>query len=276
VADAGQVAQPLARQQLPAELELQVGDHGREIGVAGALPVAVHGALHVHDPSLDGGDGVGDGAARVVVAVDAEIDADLTGGRDDITHPARQHAPVGVAEHDDLGARLGGRSHDLERVTGVAPVAVEEVFAVDEHPASFAHQVADGVAHHREVLGQARLQRALDVSVVALRHQADDGRPGIQQGRGERVGGGLAPDPPRGAEGHQLGSGQRQVGASPGKEGGVVGVGTGPTPFDEGDAEFVEVGGDPQLVGDAESQPLLLSAVAQGGVEDLESLRRWR
>ena len=45
---------------------------GAQVGVAAALAVAVHAALHVRGARLDGGDGVGHGHVGIVVGVDAD------------------------------------------------------------------------------------------------------------------------------------------------------------------------------------------------------------
>src|SRR5699024_5268870 len=42
VRDPGDLLQPGTAEGAQAELELQVGDHGEQVGVPGALPVAVH------------------------------------------------------------------------------------------------------------------------------------------------------------------------------------------------------------------------------------------
>ena len=50
----------------------------------------------------------------------------------DVGDPVGQHAAVGVAERDHLGAGLGGRAQHLEGVVAVGAVAVEEVLGVEE------------------------------------------------------------------------------------------------------------------------------------------------
>ena len=55
-----------------------------------------------------------------------------------------------------------------------------------------------------------------------------------------------------------------------GEELGVLGVGARPTALDEADAQLVELARDGELVGDREVETLLLRAVAQGGVVDVE------
>ena len=68
----GQVLQILAADGGVAELQLQIGDDRNQIGVAAALAVAVHAALHVRAAGFDGGDRVGHRDVGVVVRVDAE------------------------------------------------------------------------------------------------------------------------------------------------------------------------------------------------------------
>jgi len=273
VGDRGELGQRLGRDELPAVLELQVRDDGEQVGVAGAFAVAVDGALDVHGAGVHRGDGVGDRAARVVVAVDAEVDADLTRGVHDLTHPAGQHAAVGVAEHDGGRPRVGRGLDDLEGVVGVGAVAVEEVLGVEEDAASLAGQEPDGVGDHLEVLLEGGLEGPVDVLVVALGDEGDGGGLGVQEGAGEGVLGRLPADPPGGAERDQLGVAEAQfaVGGRA-EEGRVVGVGARPAALDEGDAEVVQGAGDAQLVVDRQAEALLLGAVAQGRVVHVEDV----
>ena len=127
---------------------------------------------------VDRGERVGDRAAGVVVAVDADPDAGrLDDVVDHVGDPVGQHAAVGVAERDHLGAGLVGRAQHLERVVAVGAVAVEEVLGVEEDLLALGAQVADGVADHREVLLERGAQRQLDVPVVGLRDQGDHQAP---------------------------------------------------------------------------------------------------
>ena len=63
-----------------------------------------------------------------------------------------------------------------------------------------------------------------------------------------------------------------QVELGPGalEELGVLRVGAGPAALDEVDPEIVEQPGDGELVRHREVEPLLLGAVAQGGVVDVQ------
>ena len=175
-----------------AQLELEIGNDRQEIGVAGALAIAVERALHVGGAGVDGGQRVRDRATRVVVTVDAQTG---TGGRayriDDLGDLVGQPPAVRVAEYGDIGAGLGGRAQHLDGVSRIAAVAVEEVLGVEEDAPTLGAQVGHGVADHREVLLERRAQGELDVPVVALRHERHDGRTRVAQGGHLGVVGGL-------------------------------------------------------------------------------------
>ena len=79
---------------------------------------------------------VGDAAAGVVVRVDPQRRAGQRFG-DDRERRAdlrRQRAAVGVAQHQTLGARLGGGAQAVQRVARIEREAVEEVLGVEQHP----------------------------------------------------------------------------------------------------------------------------------------------
>ena len=271
VGDPGGVAEQTLRQHPPVQLQLEVGHDGHEVGVAGPLAVPVDGALHVRRAGLDGGQCVGDRAAGVVVAVDADA---ALGRRHHVVHdvadPAREHPSVGVAERDDLGPGVVRRPQHLERVVTVGAVAVEEVLGVEEDLLTLGGQVAHRVADHLEVLGQRRSQGQLDVPWMRLRHEGDHRGATVAQRADQRVVRSPYAGPPGGAEGGEPRVAEVELGARAGEELGVLGVGPGPTPLDEPDAQLVELARDRQLVGHGEVQPLLLRAVAQGGVVDVE------
>jgi hypothetical protein len=191
-------------------------------------------------------------------------------GVDDVRDPVGEHPAVGVAQGDDLGARLGGDADRLEGVGGVVPVAVEEVLGVEEDPPPFADEERDGVADHGEVLLRCRPQRLLDVPEVALGDQGHDRGERVEERADLRVVAGADAGPPRRSERCQRGVAQSQLGRRPGEELGVLRYRPGPSTLDEADAEVVEVPGDRELVLDGEREALLLGAVAQGGVVDLE------
>ncbi|MPM39351.1 hypothetical protein SDC9_85984 [bioreactor metagenome] len=205
------------------------------------------------------------------MAVDADRGTDAHRCRDDLPHPARQHAAVGVAQHDRLGARLRRRADHLEGVRPVEPVTVEEVLGVDEHPHPLRAQVGDRVTQHLEVLLEGGPQCLPYVTHVALRDQGRHGGAGVAQRADQRVVRRLHPDSAGHPEGHQFGVAQRELtGGGPSEELGVLRVRPRPTALDEPHSEVVEVGGDPELVVDRELHALLLRTVAEGDVVDLE------
>ena len=106
--------------------------------------------------------------------------------------------------------------------------------------------------------------------VVGLGDQRDHARAAVAQRRHERVVGGRDAGPPGGAEGRQLGVPQVELLARAPEELGVLGVRARPAALDEPDAEVVDVPGDVELVQDGEVEPLLLGAVTQGRVVDVE------
>ncbi len=84
---------------ISAALDLEVGGHGHEVRVAGALAVAVDAALHVGGARRDGGHRVRDRAAGVVVRVHAERGVGAGGDvGDDARDVVGQHAAVRVAQ----------------------------------------------------------------------------------------------------------------------------------------------------------------------------------
>jgi hypothetical protein len=110
------------------------------------------------------------------------------------------------------------------------------------------------------------------VTDVALGDQADRAGPGVTKREDlwvlRRLVLGLAGGP----EGHQLCVAQVQFALGAGEELGVLRQRTRPAPLDEADAEVVQVLGDGELVRHRQCHALALGAVAQGRVEDVESV----
>ena len=279
MADAGGLAEGLGGHELHAHLQLQIREQGDEVGVAGALPVAVHTALDVGDPGADGGDRVGDRAAGVVVGVGAqprrarpcrlEPDAQVL---DDLGDLVREHPAVGVAQHEHGGAGLVRGEEHGGGVVGVVEESVEEVLRVDEHLPAEADEVGDGLAHHREVLLGGGAQRAGDMAQVRLRDQGDRRRAGIDERPDLRVLGDVDAGLAGRAEGGQACGAELQLGAGAGEELRVARDGAGPAALDVGHAQLVQEAGDGELVGHREGEPLLLGAVAQRRVVEVEGV----
>ena len=272
--DRRQQLQPLGRQRPHAHLGAEVGDDRHQVAVAGALAVAVDGALHVSGPGPHPGEGVGHTAAGVVVQVHPHGGAqpvdDL--GHDGV-HLVRQRPAVGVAQHQPLGAGLGDRRQHGQRVVGVVLVAVEGVLGVEEHPPALPDEVRHRLRRHGDPLVEARPQRSGDVVVPALADDADRLRARRQQVRQHRVALAAPVGPPRRAEHGQPGGLKAQLVGGSGEELVVLGVGARPAALDVVHAEAVEFPGDAQLVLDGQRDAFELAAVAQRGVVDLHRRR---
>jgi hypothetical protein len=211
------------------------------------------------------------------VAVDAELRARaLPNVGDGLPHVVGQRASVGVAEHQRLCARFLRRRQHGQCEVGIASVAVEEVLRIEEDPHVVLAQEANGVGHHGHRLVEGGPQGLGDVAVPRLGHNAGDRRPGLNQVGENGVGLGFHAGPPGGAERHQCGGAERELLLRPREELDVLGIGPGPATLNEGDPEVVELLGDPELVVDREREALLLAAVPQNGVEDVDGLGQVR
>ena len=111
----GEVLEAFGRDALEAHLQLEVRKDRDQVGVAGALAVAVDGALHVGRARLDRGQRVRDADSGIVVRMDS--DDDVSPKRLDTSAVAaadlrRQARAVGVAERDVLCAGSNRRVAD--------------------------------------------------------------------------------------------------------------------------------------------------------------------
>ncbi len=275
VADLGEPFHPSLGQGADAQLQRQVGDAHHQVGVAGALAVAVDGALQLRRAAEHRGDRVGDRAARVVLGVDADLHTREVGydvGHDGL-HLVGQRAAVGVAQHEHARAAHRGRLEHAQRELGVGLVAVEEVLGVEEHRQPGALQEADRIGHHRHAFVEAGAKCLGHVEVPRLADDAGGGHAGLDQGAQAVVHVDLALGPPGGAEGHERGRVELELGRGAPEERRVLGVGPGVPALDPLHAEVVELLGHPQLVVHGERDALELAAVAQRGVEDLDRRR---
>ena len=221
----------------------------------------------------DGGHRVGDGAAGVVVAVDADdrvvADVGLDVG-DDPADLVGQRAAVGVAQHE-VGRTVDDRRLDgTQRELGVRLVAVEEVLEVDEHHATLPGEELDRVGDHRRALVERRLQRFDHLVLGALGHDAHRRGVGLDQVAQGRVVVDLAAGPAGRAERHERGGRQHEFVRGAGEELDVLRVRPRPAAFDVVHTEEVELLGDAQLVVDGGRHALDLETVAQGRVEHLD------
>ena len=134
-ADAGQAGKLLGADGGVAELQFQVGDDAGKVGVAAALAVAVHAALHVGGAGLDRGQGIGRRRrSPVVVGVDADDAIEAAPHlADDLDQAAGQRAAVGIAQAEHVGAGVAGGFQRPQGVGRIGRVAVEEVLGVVDH-----------------------------------------------------------------------------------------------------------------------------------------------
>jgi hypothetical protein len=157
--------EPLRRDAVVAQLELEVRDDRHQVRVPAALAVAVERALDERRPLLHRGQRVRHRALRIVVGVDADARAvqRRAHGPHRLADLSRQRRAVGVAQRDVLGARLDGRAQAAQRVAGVGPEAVEEVLRVVDHPLALADEERDGVGDHAQVLLRVHAHDLLQV-----------------------------------------------------------------------------------------------------------------
>ena len=160
-----------------AQFELEVRDHGEQVGIARTLAEAVDGALDLRRARPDAREGIGHGTARVVVTVDAEGGSGQRrcGRSHDIADLVGQEATVGLAEAEGGGARLVGRTGHRERVVGIAQVTIKIVLGVEDDLDACRHKVGDGVPHHAEVLPERGLQGVFHMIRRRLAHNRDHG-----------------------------------------------------------------------------------------------------
>ncbi len=168
IADRRETRQTTLRETRVSHLQLEIRDHGGEVGVSRALAETVQRALHVTHPCTHRCHGVGNRTTSVVVAMDSEsrVGADVrTDGCDDVVHFVWQRSTVRVT-HDEMRRAVHDRSFGhLQREFRIAFVSVEEVFEVDEHAPTVSVEELHRVTDHCDAFLERRLQRRRDVIV---------------------------------------------------------------------------------------------------------------
>ena len=227
-----------------AQLQLQVGEDGRQVGVAAPLAVAVHAALHVRGAGFHGGDRVGHGQVGIVMRMDADhaVEA-LAHFRHGVHQPEGDGAAVGVAEAQHRGA---GGLRGFERaqgVLGIGGVAVEEMLGVVDHFLAVVDEELHGLGNELQVLVERDAQRAGHVQVPSLAENRHGRCTGLDQRphvavflhgvAGEARG--TERDEARVLEFEARGRGEELA---------ILGVGAGPSTLDVVDAELVELLGN--------------------------------
>ncbi len=260
---------------LVAELELERGQDRDQVGVAAALAVAVHRALHHARALLDRDQRVGHAAAGVVVGVDADLHAiaqlgdHARGGLGDLR---RQRRAVGVAERDVLGARLGRGAQAAQRVVGVVAEGVEEVLGVVDH--ALALRDAGRRPSRRSCAGSPRGRPASPSPGAATRSC----RPACRPARSSRPAGAGPGRRPRSTSLRRvmpkaaISACSNRSRASRSNSSSSLGFERGKARLDHVDAELVERVRDAHLLVHGQRHALPLHAVAEGGVVDEDLL----
>ena len=265
----------LRRNADPVHLQAQDGDHGGEVGVAAALAKAVDRSVHHDRTRAHGRNGIGQGQPAVVVGVDAEphpgeARAHLGEYGLDV---AGQAAAVGVAQHDEVGAALGGGRDGLKRVVAVVLEAVEEVLRVVDRFAAVPPQAGNRVPDHGQVLLQPVFHHLGDVQVPALAEDGHDPGPAVDErlqllvrvGRDSGAAGAAERRQPGVFESRRF----RQLEKTQ-----VLGVRAGPSAFNVVDADVVQAQGDLELFLGAEGDVLALGAVPECRVVNEDRFHR--
>ena len=256
------------------QLQGQVGDGSRQVGVAGPLAVAVDASLHVGGAPAHRGQRVGHGTAAVVVEVDTDLG--LEAGRARRRRCARPRR-AGCRRWCRTGP--GSRPPPPRRPAGCA--AVNSGLALyPSKKCSASRKTRRSLARRNSTesatmatASSSVVRRASTTCIsedLATMHTASV----WASTRWRSVSSSSALTPARRVDpkATRVDRGQGELGRGPGEELRVLGVGPGPPTFDEGDPEVVELLGHPQLVVDGQGEALLLGAVPQGGVEDIDGV----
>ncbi len=269
----GERREAVRREAVVAELELQVRDDRREVGVAAALAVAVHRPLHVRRAGLDPGQRVRHATADVVVRVDAHAHAARRQRSREVARRLgdlpRQRPAVRVAQDDRLGAGLGGREHAAARVRRVVAPAVEAVLGVVDDAFALRDEERDRLRDHAQVLVALDPQHLVDVQAPRLPHDRHDGREAVGEHAQRRVVLRARVAAPGHPERDDLG-GRERLAREQLEQLELLRVRSREACLDEVDAERVEPVRDAQLLLGGERHALALHAVAERRVEQLD------
>ena len=258
------------RDALVAALELQVADDRAKVRVAAPLAEPEQRALHLPRARRHRRDGVGDGEAAVVVAVDGDDDVReaLANGARDALRLVGEDAAVGVAQTQRVRARLRRALERAHRILCIRLVPVEEVFRVKYDLFAVLGQKAHALADHGKVLFGRRFEHVRRVADVALAEDGDVLCARRQKRLQIAVLRGRYPLAAGRAEGDDLGVAQLEPGDAL-KKLHLRGVGEGVARLDEVDAQRVEGADDLELVVDGKGNVCALRPVAQGRIENL-------
>ena len=157
-----------------AHLQRDIRNHTDEITVAGALAVAVDGALHLRRAGVHGNQRIGHAEADVVVGVNADVAGKfLARGGGDGGHFARQRTAVRVTQHHKIRPGLLRRKPCCHRIFGVVLVAVERVLCVVDDFLPLLFQEPNRVGDHRQILLRSGAQYLFHVQQPRLAKESD-------------------------------------------------------------------------------------------------------
>jgi hypothetical protein len=144
-----------------AHLQLEIRQNGAEVGVAAPLAIAIHTTLHVRCSGIHGGECIGDGDIGIVVSVNADYAGKpIPHQRDDFCNPMRQRAAIGVAEAENIRARLMCRLQGPQRKIGIGIVAIEEMLGIVDDFAAVLLQILDRLPDQQQILFFRNAERA--------------------------------------------------------------------------------------------------------------------
>ena len=249
--------------------ELQRRDDGNEVGVAAALAEPVERALDLARAGAHRGERIRHRLLGVVMGMDADMVAGNFGAdfADDAFDLVRQRAAIGVAQHDPARAFVVGRLGASQRISGLGLVAVEEMFAVEQHFAALGLGRAHAVADRGEHFFFGGLQRDPHVIVPGFGDEADGVGLRVEQRDEAGIVGRRAARPPRHAEGGELCPHRPPLG----EKAGIDRIGAGIAGLDIVDAQLVEQSCDCEFIREREIDAVGLRAVAQRGVEQIKA-----
>ena len=209
--------------------------------------------------------------AGVIVEVNADMVAGNTAEHviDDGLDLVGQGAAIGVAEHDPAGTAVVGGLNAGEGIVAVCLVAVEEVLGVVHGFFAGVDGGLDGIADHGEVFVVGNLERDIDLVGPGLADEAGALGWRIQDRRDNRIVRSRAARASGHAEGDEARALKTRIG---GKKLGIGGVGAGPAALDIIDAQLIQRGGNPALIGNGKVHALCLRTIPQGGVEQEDAL----